>query len=279
MSRAAIWGAGNTGKNVLLSLPREVTVTAFVDSNPAKAGKRFCGIPVVGPGEVRSIPFDVIYIANTHGEPLRSYLSQECGVEESRIVDVLDRGNLDQRRGVLNALRDEIYRRNLPGSVAEVGVYRGEFAQYVNLAFPDKKLLLFDTFSGFEEADVEHDKTHGYSATEKKLFADTSIEVVKRKLPHPEKAEFRVGVFPESAEGTSQERYCFVSIDVDLYRPTRLAIGHFYRKLVPGGYIMVHDYGTEEFEGVRVALLELADELGLVYFPVTDSGGSVVIGK
>lgn len=44
----------------------------------------------------------------------------------------------------------EIKKRKLQGAVAEVGVFQGEFAQYINVAFPDSKLYLFDTFDGFD---------------------------------------------------------------------------------------------------------------------------------
>jgi len=279
MTKAVIWGAGNAGKSILFSLPRTVQVTAFVDSDRAKIGKSFCNIPVIGPVDVKTTAFDIIYIANTQGEILKSYLLKECKLGESAIVDVFDRGRLDHRRCVLNTLREEIGRRNLTGSVAEVGVYRGDFAQYINLAFPDRKLILFDTFSGFEAEDLEHDIRSHYSDPQKTLFQDTSIEVVKEKLVFREQADFRVGIFPDSAKGLDEERYCFVSIDLDLYRPIRLALEYFFQKLVPGGYILLHDYATEEFKGVRIALRELVEELKLVYFPVSDSGGSVVIGK
>lgn len=40
----------------------------------------------------------------------------------------------------------EIKKRNIAGVVAEVGVFRGEFAQYINAAFPDRICYLCDSF-------------------------------------------------------------------------------------------------------------------------------------
>jgi len=53
------------------------------------------------------------------------------------------------RYATLSLCYEEIAYHKLEGSVAEVGVFRGDFAKRLNLLFPDKKLYLFDTFEGF----------------------------------------------------------------------------------------------------------------------------------
>jgi O-methyltransferase len=49
----------------------------------------------------------------------------------------------------------EIYANNIKGNVAELGVFRGDFAKFINMSFPDRKLYLFDTFEGFDKKDIE----------------------------------------------------------------------------------------------------------------------------
>lgn len=44
----------------------------------------------------------------------------------------------------------EIRKRKVSGSVVGICVFRGEFAQYINAAFLDRKCYLFDTFEGFQ---------------------------------------------------------------------------------------------------------------------------------
>ena len=46
----------------------------------------------------------------------------------------------------------------LDGSVAECGVYKGEFASVINRCFYDRKLYLFDIFEGFDLRDVETER-------------------------------------------------------------------------------------------------------------------------
>ena len=53
----------------------------------------------------------------------------------------------------LQLAAERIVAKNVPGAIAEVGVYRGEFAAVLNQLFSDRALYLFDTFEGFSEND------------------------------------------------------------------------------------------------------------------------------
>lgn len=44
--------------------------------------------------------------------------------------------------------------RGYAGNCAEVGVFSGSFAKQINRCFPNKKLYLFDTFTGFDAEDI-----------------------------------------------------------------------------------------------------------------------------
>jgi O-methyltransferase len=59
------------------------------------------------------------------------------------------------------------------GSVAECGVYRGGTAKIPSNIFPDRELLLIDTFRGMPETDAIKDLHR------KGDFADTNLEQVK----------------------------------------------------------------------------------------------------
>ena len=43
----------------------------------------------------------------------------------------------------------------VPGAVAELGVYRGGFSRWLNLLLPERTLLLFDTFEGFDPTEAQ----------------------------------------------------------------------------------------------------------------------------
>ena len=111
-------------------------------------------------------------------------------------------------------------------------------------------------------------------------FTDTCIEDVRARLPHPEKAHFVKGYFPESASQLSgDDMYLFVNIDPDLYEPTKQGLEYFWPRLVQGGVIMVHDYNSMQFQGVKKAVWEFADQNGLMPVPLADLHGTAVFVK
>jgi len=172
---------------------------------------------------------------------------------------------------------NEIVEGNVQGNVAEVGVYKGEFAKYINLAFPDRTLYLFDTFEGFDKKDVEIEKVNEFSTGEQN-FSDTSVNEVISKMPFPTKCIVKKGYFPESLEGL-EDSFCFVSLDPDLYKPILDGLEYFYPRLSKGGYIFIHDYNNDLYSGSKKAVREYCSIHGIPYVPITDAWGTVVIGK
>lgn len=181
------------------------------------------------------------------------------------------------RLSALELAAYEVKKRNVPGSVAELGVYKGDFAEDINRAFPDRDFYLFDTFTGFDERDKQTDKHKGYSTT-RQDFSDTSAESVLRRMPHAQKCIIRKGFFPETADGINGP-FAFVSLDTDLYEPIYNGLCFFYPKLSAGGYIFIHDFNNEEYKGAREAVLLFCQENNIGYVPIADDGGSVIITK
>lgn len=186
--------------------------------------------------------------------------------------------NLDYvRYATLGLCYDEIILNKVTGQVAEVGVYKGDFAKRLNALFPDRRLYLFDTFEGFAEQDVSTDQKHGFSSG-KQNFSDTSIALVKSKMVRPEQCIFKKGFFPQTAEGID-EKFCFVSLDADLFAPIYEGLKYFYPRLEPGGYIFIHDFNNEEYKGARQAVQQFCREQKIHYTPIPDSGGTALITK
>lgn len=182
------------------------------------------------------------------------------------------------RAAALELAAREIEVRGIPGSAAEVGVFQGDFAQLINHHLSTRTLYLFDTFEGFERGDVDAEAVRGTSNIPH-TFEHTSAALALSKLEHPERAVVREGWFPESAAGLEDERFCFVSLDVDLHRPMSAALEWFYPRLSPGGYLFVHDYNNDQYRGVREAVHEVADATGMPFVLLPDAGGTAVVAK
>ena len=178
---------------------------------------------------------------------------------------------------------EEIRKRNLPGSVAEAGVFRGDFAQYINCAFPGKHLYLFDSFEGFAKQESEQEKSNKQTTTAMiEAHKNASIEVVMSKMINREMADIRKGFIPETFAGLEEETYCFVSLDVDFGESILAGLRYFYPRLVSGGYIFVHDYHNGKLlSGVGNAVAKYEQEIGssLAKVPLCDINGTLVITK
>jgi O-methyltransferase len=180
------------------------------------------------------------------------------------------------RLSSLELVAAELNSRRIKGSVAEVGVFQGEFAKWINRAFPDRTLYLFDTFEGFDERDSALDIRRGYSKAEGTFT--TSIDSVLRKMKYPGNCVVKKGWFPESAQDIS-ETFAFVSLDTDLYQPIYAGLKFFFPLLANNGYMFVHDYNNRAFGGVKEAVRQFCSEERISYFPLTDRSGTAVIAK
>jgi len=190
----------------------------------------------------------------------------------------LDKNYFDYvRLATLDLVSYEIARKNLIGNVAELGVYKGKFARYINQYFKERKLYLFDTFEGFDERDVHAEKKEGFSSGAQN-FADTSIESVLNRMPYKENCIPVKGFFPESANNVHDE-FVFVSLDTDLYEPIYEGLKFFYPLLVPGGYIFIHDFNNDHYPGARKAVEKFCAEKNISFVPIPDSAGSAIICK
>jgi len=181
------------------------------------------------------------------------------------------------RMHTLHALAREIAFNDVEGSVAELGVFKGDFAKLINEFFPDKTLYLFDTFEGFSEKDAKYDVESNYSKPSS-FFHDTSVELVLSKMPHRQMCKVVKGYFPESAADI-EETFSFVSIDTDLFLPIYNGLLYFYERLSKNGYILVHDFNHRYYSGAREAVIKFCREKGICYCPVADSAGSAIITK
>lgn len=174
----------------------------------------------------------------------------------------------------------EIKKRNVAGAVAELGVYQGDFAQYINAAFPDRTCYLFDTFEGFDSNEASKEKNKG-NCTEAfvRAYLTTNVELVMKKMRYSKNVVVKAGYFPDSLEGL-EERFAFVSLDVDFEESIYNGLEYFYPRMNDGGCIFIHDFnGT--LKGVRKAVDAYEQNTGLLLHavPICDNCGTLVIVK
>lgn len=183
----------------------------------------------------------------------------------------------DVRFNLLELVVEEINSKKVSGSVAELGVYKGDFSSCINELFPDRTLYMFDTFGGFDKRDISVEVLNKYSSGSQD-FTDVDLKHVLQKMRYPDKCVIKKGYFPESLGGL-EDNFCFVSLDADLYQPTIDGLRYFYPRLESGGYIFIHDYNNPNYLGVKKAVQDFCSTNLISYLPIPDLGGTVVILK
>lgn len=311
-----VWGTGCGAADILekgLDLNR---ITGFVDSFPS--GEWFLGKPVFKPEELDIGDCQLLIVTTRHAEAVANRCA-ELGIPAESCLFLKNAVTLTDRNATCSAARELLgeevleelcqhYRlipepaalakstlprqdqngdyvrlatlellcrrlTHIPGATAELGVYKGFFARCIHRLLPKRKLYLFDSFQGFGETD-------GASDAFQAAHRNTAVEMVLEHMPHPENVTVKPGFFPESLEGL-EERFCLVSLDVDFYETTLEGLRYFWPRLNPGGYLLLHDWGSPKLPGVAKALARYESELGtpLPAVPLCDSQGSLVLCK
>ena len=187
-----------------------------------------------------------------------------------------NRGDLP-RFYFLGLVIDQIVKEKIEGDIAEVGVYKGNTASL--LAELARRMgctaYLFDTFQGFSEKDITGVDAH----VDGHAFSDTSLAAV-RALVGDQNVRFLPGYFPETTAGMPGDAvFSLVHIDCDLYAPFHAALHYFYPRLIPSGFLVMHDYSSLYWDGAEKAADEFFADKPEKLIPIPDKSGTVVIRK
>ena len=271
MKTAVIYGAATTAKRVYEEVKSQYAIQYFVDGNPAFIGTRIDGLEVKGREAILEARPDLVVMGILTGyEDVVEYLIQN-GFPEERIICRFVDLNTRARRDCLEKIAMILEDKEVSGAVAELGVYRGDFAKVINTVFPERKLYLFDTFEGFPEEDMNYETENNLLLNTVGKLSNTSVEYVMSRMPHPERCVIRKGYFPETAAGLEDERYAFVNIDVDLYKPILAGLEYFWPRMAENGYIFVHDYFSFSYAGTKKAIEEFSERFHVGFTPIGDT--------
>jgi hypothetical protein len=139
----------------------------------------------------------------------------------------------------------------LPGDLVECGVYRGLYsavmAAALDFAEYDRTLYLYDTFEGVPDA---------YSTAEERdsvnpfYNMENAFELVTERFAPYANVRIVQGVVPDSFETAAPEAISFLHLDMNAAEAEIAALDHLYERIVPGGIILLDDYGRYENRGL-----------------------------
>lgn len=178
-----------------------------------------------------------------------------------------------------------IVENKIPGAVVECGVWRGGSMHLVArtldaIGDTSRELYLFDTFEGMTPPTDKDVTFTGKPVAEllegqpktARIWAVASLEDVKQgfeKVPYPDdKIHFVKGTVEETLPGQAPDEIAILRLDTDWYESTRHELVTLYDRLVPGGVLIIDDYGS--FQGAKQAVDEFVAETGarLLLIPI-----------
>ena len=186
----------------------------------------------------------------------------------------------------LQALVDAVRyleRGRIPGAFVECGVWRGGSVLGMLLTLLDegsreRDVYLYDTFEGMTQpgeedtSPLEQPALETWRSAQEKgetawsyLFDESFNEDTVRanvlSSGYPaERLHFVRGPVEETIPGTVPDRIALLRLDTDWYESTRHELEHLFPRLVPGGVLIVDDYG--HWEGARRAFDEYVAATG-----------------
>ncbi|HET9835735.1 MAG TPA: TylF/MycF/NovP-related O-methyltransferase [Rhodanobacteraceae bacterium] len=134
--------------------------------------------------------------------------------------------------------------REVPGAVAEAGVFAGGSAKLICEAKGDRELHLFDVFETLqrEPAGDVPEATGAVRSHFQRVHAREAD--VRKTLDGHAGVSFHTGVFPKTAAAVADTLFSFVHLDLDLEAGTLAALEFFYPRLAPGALLVADDFGS-----------------------------------
>ncbi|HVL95274.1 MAG TPA: TylF/MycF/NovP-related O-methyltransferase [Solirubrobacteraceae bacterium] len=161
----------------------------------------------------------------------------------------------------------------VPGAIVECGVWRGGSMMAAaltlrRLGVTDRDLYLFDTFSGMtaptpEDVDSAYDGFSLQAMWRRRRRGDMNwigvpADEVRAAMDSTGYPAARVhlveGPVEETVPARAPEEIALLRLDTDWYASTRHEMEHLYPRLVPGGVLVLDDYG--HYAGARRAVDE-----------------------
>lgn len=173
-----------------------------------------------------------------------------------------------------------VVQNNIPGDMVECGVWRGGSMMAVadtllRLGDTSRHLYLFDTFQGMTQPTEKDQSILGHSAlsswhrnkvtNDQNTWCYSALEDVRQAMQSTGYNEKKVHYIQGNVEDTvpegAPEQIAFLRLDTDWYESTKHELIHLYPRLVPGGVLILDDYG--HWQGARQATDEYLAENNL----------------
>jgi hypothetical protein len=136
-------------------------------------------------------------------------------------------------------------------------------AQHLRQRGIQKKVYAFDSYEGFDRAELARERTAGLTEEGNEAFANTSYPYVVRKI---QRLGYTGSVIPvkgyfEQTLPQVQEPICFALIDCDLRESIAYCAQYLWPLLTPGGRMVFDDYTSGNYRGARIGIDQFVESV------------------
>ena len=188
-----------------------------------------------------------------------------------------------QRHYTLNHLLKNLH--GVAGDFCELGCWRGlsayQTAQHIRQHHTGSRFCILDSFEGLSEYREEDKPERAYDYEAMRKVLSCPEDIVKNNLREFDFISYHKGWIPDQFHEVANRRFCWVHIDVDLYKPIRDSIEFFFPRLAVNGIMVFDDYGCSIFPGAKQAVDEFLATRAIsdVFFLPLTSGQAFLLKK
>ncbi|HEX6737491.1 MAG TPA: TylF/MycF/NovP-related O-methyltransferase [Vicinamibacteria bacterium] len=173
----------------------------------------------------------------------------------------------------------------LPGDFVECGVNWGFMSscvlEYLDWNARDKSFYLLDTFNGMDRRFLTEEEVGlgKWEHNEKLLAAgsyEVSIDARRAHFAQWDRVHLVQGAVPETLPQVDAPRVAYLHLDMNCSLPERAACEYFWPRLVPGGMILLDDYGWRSYETQKATHDAFAAERGVTILALPTGQGLMV---
>jgi len=216
-----------------------------------------------------------------HATPKDPFLDIEDDTKEIfQCVQALTFSGIERVAALRQAVQ-YVVKHNIPGDIVECGVWKGGSMVVVSKTLiesnsTDRKLYLFDTFSGMTaptqvDEDLRGaDASHLLEATRNvkdsaSVWAVAPLKSVKAVMQSagydPEKTVYVEGKVEDTIPAQAPAQIALLRLDTDWYESTYHELVHLFPRISVGGVLLIDDYG--HWQGARRAVDQYLAEKNL----------------
>ncbi|HEY5301720.1 MAG TPA: TylF/MycF/NovP-related O-methyltransferase [Acetobacteraceae bacterium] len=169
----------------------------------------------------------------------------------------------------------------LPGDFVECGVDNGMLSvgicEWLDFNRTDRDFWLFDTFDGIPESQMSEAERAGIGSWHNRESYEECFEAARANFAPWPRCRLVRGEVPDTlAAFPADRKVAFLSIDMNILLPEIAALDFFWDRLVPGGIVLLDDYGWMSHTDQRAGFDAFARAQGTLVLTLPTGQGLMI---